>query len=241
MLHRRMFTSLCLGVFLIVFCFLYCSNARAAKVVVHSSAEYADIALKNGRMLVAITAYSEAIREKPTEAALYVNRARCFIESNNKELIDDALIDCDKALELQPDLSWAYVTKADALMRIGGVLKATPLYEKAVAMEPLVAYINYRLACAYHFVGRNKEAIAIYEKVLEMDAEYVDAYTGCGTAYRHEKNLDKAIEYYSTAIKLQPMNEYLYYNRARAYEDVGEFKLAAVDYNKGEELRKNKK
>jgi len=63
------------------------------------------------------------------------------------------------------------------------------------------------------------------ETCLEAITLYI---RGNGCLARNE--LDKAIEYYSTAIQLYPNNSRAYYNRAIAYEGEGEAAAAQADY-----------
>ena len=215
---------------LVALCCFAGNNVQAATVPMTSSSEYADVALKYDRIPSAIIAYTKAIREKPTEVALYINRAMCFIESGRKDLLKDAMEDCDKALELQSALPIAYATKGFVYIKMGEYKKALLLCEKAVNMEPLSLDINYGLAVCYQALGKNDEALAVYNKVLGLDSEYHAAYVNAGFAYLALKNTAKAIEYFSAAIKLQPLDKQLYYNRAMAYEMAGDLKLAEADY-----------
>jgi len=51
-----------------------------------------------------------------------------------------------------------------------------------------------------------------------------------GNQYLNRQEFDSAIEHYSKAIELYPGNARLFYNRAIAYENLGEHKNAASDY-----------
>lgn len=53
-------------------------------------------------------------------------------------------------------------------------------------------------------------------------------------AYKHEENgeYDKAIEYYTIAIELNPNNDFMYGQRANLYKKIGKYSEAAFDYIK---------
>ena len=232
MLFKVIFKSLRILFVFVILCYFTGYNVQAATVPMTSSSEYAEVALKYGRISSAIIAYTKAIRENPNDVSLYVNRAMCFIESGRKDFLKDAMEDCEKALLLQTDLPIAYATKGFVYIKMGEYKKALLLCEKAVNMEPSSLDINYGLAVCYQALGKNEEALVVYNKVLGLDSEYYAAYVNGGFAYLALKNTAKAIEYFSNAIKLQPLDKQLYYNRAMAYEMAGDLKLAESDYKK---------
>jgi len=59
----------------------------------------------------AINAYSEAIEHNPKLAFAYANRAETYNQIGKYDL---AIADCDKALEIDPNLVIAYLARASA-------------------------------------------------------------------------------------------------------------------------------
>ncbi len=85
----------------------------------------------------------------------------------------------------------------------------------------------------------NRDELEKLAEVKGLPAECVDAITHYIMGNRHleqgirrsdEKELRKAIDYYDEAIKLYPQNARFYFNRAVAYENIGEKGKAAKDY-----------
>ncbi|NHJ33197.1 MAG: tetratricopeptide repeat protein, partial [Asgard group archaeon] len=95
-----------------------------------------------------------------------------------------------------------------------------------------------------------KEALKIYEDILKEEPEFAIIHCRQGFCYFCLGDYQKAIEWYTSAIKLKDDISTVYYNRAIAYEDLGnelkntitddeyrEYLLKAVDdYNKTIEL-----
>jgi len=70
------------------------------------------------------------------------------------------------------------------------------------------------------------------KEVCYLPDRYVDAITLYirGNRYLARQEFDTAIEYYSNALHLYPGNARFLYNRAIAYENVGEYEKAGADY-----------
>ena len=60
-------------------------------------------------------------------------------------------------------------------------------------------------------------AIADYNKAIQLESELVEAYTQRGNAYRAKAELDSAIVDYTEALKLRPKIAEFYYTRGEAW------------------------
>lgn len=80
------------------------------------------------------------------------------------------------------------------------------------------------------------KAIEYYNKAIELDPDFADAYNNRGIAYRRKGECAKAIEDYNKAIELDPDYSEAYYNRGRAYRYLKEYDKAIEDYSKAIEL-----
>jgi tetratricopeptide (TPR) repeat protein len=76
-----------------------------------------------------------------------------------------------------------------------------------------------------------KEAITEYERAIQLDPKYTEAYSNRGAAYDAIDNPERAVEDYSMAIKLNPHLSAALSNRAAAYCDLGQFDNAVADLN----------
>jgi len=84
--------------------------------------------------------------------------------------------------------------------------------------------------------GDNKGAIAAYNKAIEINKEYIEAYNNRAVAQRYLRNYGKALEDYNEAIRIYP--EYLkaYKNRGELYFIMGEVELALKDFQEAVRL-----
>jgi len=113
---------------------------------------------------------------------------------------------------------------------------------------------------AYFGARRFEEAIAVYDRALELDptdtkaynerawayeklqqykhaiADYAEAYNNRGVAYYDLQQYQRAIVDYDRALELDPAYADAYNNRGVAYYDLQQYQRAIVDYDRALEL-----
>jgi tetratricopeptide (TPR) repeat protein len=81
-----------------------------------------------------------------------------------------------------------------------------------------------------HYSGKQYDlALASYQKALEIDPEYYNAYHGMAYTYRAMGLLDHAIFNYSEVIRLSPDYAQPYKKRAEIYQFIGRIEEAERD------------
>jgi tetratricopeptide (TPR) repeat protein len=78
-------------------------------------------------------------------------------------------------------------------------------------------------------------AIADYTEVIRLNPDYYLAYTFRGWSYAKRGDIDDAIADYTEAIRLYP-HSYAYYNRGKAYFELGKFAQALEDFQRAYNL-----
>ncbi|MFZ1984458.1 MAG: tetratricopeptide repeat protein [Desulfatitalea sp.] len=88
------------------------------------------------------------------------------------------------------------------------------------------ANVHFQKGKAYEDQQRFKEATQEYEKAIDIDNGYAEAYSNLGFSYRKQGRHDDAIRAYKRAIDLKPglaeAHEYL----GEAYAETKQFSLA---------------
>ena len=107
---------------------------------------------------------------------------------------------------------------ADAAFDSEDYEKAVQLYQAAIAAgkskgDELV-YLYARLGLSYDSLDRFDEAIAAYQKALEIDPKAHEVWVNLGVAYRLKGNYDQAITSYQKALAINP-------NYAEAHSSLG--------------------
>ncbi len=76
--------------------------------------------------------------------------------------------------------------------------------QKALAMDPEDARVNFALGGAYSIAGRPKEAIPYLKKATEVNPEFVEAFYVMGVAQMRERNVDEAIAAWKNSVRIAP-------------------------------------
>ena len=79
-------------------------------------------------------------------------------------------------------------------------------------------------------------AIEQFNKVIEMDAKFVEAYKIRGNCYLALKKNDEAVKDFSKAIEIDPNNRSAYLNRSSAYKAMGKLPQAKSDTLKASKI-----
>lgn len=118
---------------------------------------------------------------------------------------DIALDYYNSALELRPESYEALYGKALHLQNTGRTEEAKELYEHMMSLneENVLAWYNM----GYVLLELEKEpekAIPYFERVVEINPQYVDAIYNLGLSYEKIGQPETAIEHYSEALELDP-------------------------------------
>lgn len=95
--------------------------------------EEGNAALKNGNFDLAIEKYTEAIKEDPTQAAFYCNRAAAY---SRKEEYSKSIPDCEEAIRLNPTYTTAYSRLGLAYNKLNKKTEAREAYLQGINMCP---------------------------------------------------------------------------------------------------------
>ncbi|MBE9547626.1 MAG: tetratricopeptide repeat protein [Proteobacteria bacterium] len=104
---------------------------------------------------------------------------------------------------------------------------------EAEKINPRDPEIHYCLGISYHGKGLTKEAIAEFEKVVDLKPNYSNAHNYLGTIYLSIGLVDKAIGEFNKALAnvLYTTPEVALYNMGRAYSQKGDYRTALTKYN----------
>ncbi len=89
---------------------------------------------------------------------------------------------------------------------------------------------SLELAAELHMErNQNNEAEEIFNTVLALRPDTINVYNSLGIIYRRQGRLEEALKAYQKAMKVHQNDEYIYFNIARVYLDMGD-NLAAQKY-----------
>jgi tetratricopeptide (TPR) repeat protein len=206
---------------------------------------YAD----TGQYDLAIRHYGETIGLRPELSDAYAGRGRAYSEMG---MVDQAIADLSTAIKLNPtpiqpyfDRGIAYAQKEEYNLAISDFTQAISLLTEEPASfeydedegftfifgDSLKEFdVYYNRGLAYIHVGRLDEAIADFDRVIELKPDHVEAYDGRGVAHFINDESDKAIADYTEAIRLDSFHARAYCNRGVAYYYAGMQAQAISDF-----------
>jgi len=121
--------------------------------------------------------------------------------------LDEAIAGYRKVLKENPAHQQAYVNIALAMQVQGEVKESLPVYEKALAINPLSKVTRHGFATALNRSEYYIDAAREFQKLLEVYRDYVPAHLGLAVIYsEHLKVPEQAEIHYRRILKLNPQH-----------------------------------
>ena len=133
------------------------------------------------------------------------------------EKFDDAIRSFRKALSLRPNDKDALINLGNCYMSLDKFEESVFTYNQAIELEPTCVMSHYNLASAHHSAAAQqvggdpdlaskhyKLARAEFQKAIDLNPDYADAYFNLGICYQDENLDEQARKMYEKAAALQP-------------------------------------
>ncbi|HTU32215.1 MAG TPA: protein kinase [Candidatus Acidoferrum sp.] len=184
---------------------------------------------KTGNLDRAIAALNSAVNSDPSFALGYAEMAEAYrlkyAVDPNQKWIDAAIVNCDKAVQLEPNLPAVYITLGRTQATVSHYDLALEEFQRALHLDPHNADAVQGLAGTYERMGRNSDAEATFKRAIALRPDYWDGYDSLGLFYDRQRRYQDAIEAFHHAVELTPDNAQVYSNLATVYLDSGESKF----------------
>lgn len=100
----------------------------------------------------------------------------CWLAAKSGQLLDQALLDCDAALAINPDEAYFYGSRGMVLLQRGEYREAVEAYEKALGISPELATSLYGRGLARIGLGQVAEGEADRASALELEPSAVQPF-----------------------------------------------------------------
>ena len=177
------------------------------------------------------TEIREVARENLAKA--YNNLASVHYRLNRYE---DAIKDCNKAIELNPKDAMAYNNRGVAYGELKKHEKTIEDCNKAIELNPNFAMAYNNRGNAYYELNRYEKAIEDCNRAIELNQNLALPYITRGSAYNKLNRYEESIKDYSTAIEFNLKDAAVYKSRGDAYYGLNQYNEAIEDYNKAIKL-----
>jgi len=143
----------------------------------------------------------------------------------------------EQALELDPVYAQAYTGLADAwitLREVGNLtlleatLQSHDAISKAIQINNTLPEAQASLGLCILGGGDNEEAARQFQKAIDLDPEYPDAYLLRANLLRDQGYLTEATRVYTQALALDPLNTSILENQAMLFALQGRFEKAIL-------------
>ena len=116
------------------------------------------------------------------------------------------------------------------------ILCTRALNARSLPNEQL-ALVFYNRGWAYNTKGDHAQAIADYDRALQIRPNYARAYLARGYSHVRRGSLLEAVADYSSALEITPEDFEARFNRGFVYEQLGDLERARADYRKAQAIR----
>jgi tetratricopeptide (TPR) repeat protein len=176
----------------------------------------------------AIEHYSQQIEKEPTVARWHCRRAWALLES---DAVDKAIVDFEKAIELEPKSVDAYVGLGWTKQSQGDLAGALKDSDHALAVDSKHPQSRRLRGVLFCMQRKFDEGIAEFGKAIELDPGYPRDHTDRAKAWHDKQEYDKALDDFQEAIRLDPRPAAAYALRGATWRELNEHERAANDYS----------
>jgi tetratricopeptide (TPR) repeat protein len=150
---------------------------------------------------------------------------------------EEALINDERAIELNPNYHKAWNGRGYDLTDLERYEEAIASYDKAIQIKP-----DYHLAWnnrgnALDSLGRYEEAIASYDKAIQIKPDYYYAWTHQSFTLSNLGRDEEAIASYDKALQIKPDSYQAWSNRGYALGSLGRYEEEIASYDKAIQIK----
>jgi tetratricopeptide (TPR) repeat protein len=205
-----------------------------------------------------LTACDRVLKRHPEQTEALINRGKVSLvlwnASHNQDRIDSAIADLTQAKELEPDhpqaafyLSYLEEFQDLVVRKQPKCLPVRNRYREVIQLyQPwdklTEADIPIVLELGNFLMNRDQEyqtAIKIFEAVIKVNPELMEAWSGKGTAQFLAKDYFNAQESFNRALALDPNSYKLKYNLGSLWAKLGNYAKASELYAQATRLEPN--
>jgi tetratricopeptide (TPR) repeat protein len=189
-----------------------------------------------GKLLQSIDTYLEAIRIKPDEPSIYTALARVQIFAGN---YDEALVNAENSLLLNPNNSMAHAVRAWALTQNGDFVAADNSLKEALRLDPTNGIIQAYKAFLYGKMYENNAgpyidpitvAIEASQSAVTLAPNSLEAHWARAYILQITDNREQAVQEYLLAIQINPNISEIHLELGVTYKGLGVIESAIQQY-----------
>jgi hypothetical protein len=194
----------------------------------------------SGNVLASISYFKKAIELEPNNIAATNNLANSYKATSRMDVAEKLYL---KALKINPKYIQALNNYGNLKQQIGDFDESIKLYLRALDISKDQTNILFSLASAYQEIGNFVKSKEIANKILSIEPKNTSAHkliSGIINYKKEKEHLDKMKNLAKdTTLKNDQLID-LSFAIGKAYEDIGDYKNAFENLEKGNNLKKTK-
>lgn len=163
----------------------------------------------------------------PEKANIAFQRALLNIQLQDNNA---ALADFVKATEFEPNHLGAHLERCALLLRTGQPDQVEQAYAEAIAQFPKEPLVFNNRGMFFQTYGRDDEAVADFSSAIEINDQFVPAYTNRAYSRLRQAKFNEALVDLNKSVELEPQQPAAYSLRGSAYLQTGDARSALTDY-----------
>jgi TolB-like protein/cytochrome c-type biogenesis protein CcmH/NrfG len=193
----------------------------------------------------------ESIAQKPTEdlrAYDFYMRGRDLLSRRGKKNAENALQMFENAIRIDPNFAASYAGVAEASSYMYAWYDGDPRWlgkmiemsQKTLALDPTSVEAMFSMGTMYFHQKRYNEARRYWEKLIQVQSDFYEAYRWLGITADVNEEYDAAISYYERGAALKPTSEEPWMHIAMTRQRQGNMQAAREAHRKQRELGERK-
>ncbi len=172
-------------------------------------------------------------------AALYPERlGRFLLRAGSPK--EEGLVALQKASSIGGRISEVVHNNVGQAYREGGYYReAEEEFRMSFRINPLYPFAYLNLASMLMDLGRDEEALHLFEKALKWTRGGVGLYTNLGALYMKKNQDKKALRIFQRGLVVYPRANGIHYNLGIIYSQTGKWALAEKAFKKALQIRPN--
>lgn len=144
--------------------------------------------------------------------------------------LEAALAEFERAIEVNPDLTVAYLGAGDIYRERGDYPEAEKRYAQAAEIEPRNFDAQYKHGLTLQLLNRVSEAVRAYLRALSIRPDDFEANLNLATAYLQLQEPAQALPYAQRAVRLNPSSGPARVNLGSVYAAMNRHAEAVTEY-----------
>ncbi len=171
---------------------------------------------------------SSTLIDEATQAVALAERAEA---QRLMKRYDDALADFNRAIEINPKLSWAIASRGETYRAVKRYPDALADFDRAISQSPGLVWAIADRGIARREMRRYPDALRDFDTAIELDGSYTWAIANRGETYRRLKKYDEAVADFDLAISLDRDYAWAIASRGKTYVRMKRYEEALQDFN----------